>query len=100
RISLQRRADRRQCPGEQLSGGDEVTTHTSARGGTHDVEGGDESPEAIGNAILAAKRVGNELIAEARAEAARLLRESAAISERLTEQIRAAAAHLEADLAK
>jgi cell division septum initiation protein DivIVA len=57
-----------------------------------------QSPEAIGNAILAAERAGEALIAEAKEEAALLLSKSMAEAERLTDQARAAAAEAKRDL--
>jgi hypothetical protein len=65
-----------------------------------DLEANGNSPEALRNAILTVTRAGEELIAEAKADAARLLRETAAMAERLTEESRAATAHAEREIAQ
>jgi cell division septum initiation protein DivIVA len=57
-----------------------------------------QSPEAIGNAILAAERAGEELIAEAKEEAALLLSKSMAEAKRLTDQALTAAAEATREL--
>jgi cell division septum initiation protein DivIVA len=57
-----------------------------------------QSPEAIGNAILAAERAGEELIAEAKEEAALLLSKSMVEAERLTDEARAATTEAKREL--
>ena len=60
----------------------------------------DESPEALGNAILAAKHAGEELIAAAHEEADGILAAAATEADRLTEQARATRAEIEQELAE
>jgi cell division septum initiation protein DivIVA len=74
-LTTEREQLRRQVESLQAAGGPDI-----------------QSPEAIGNAILAAKRAGEELIAEAKEEAALLLSKSMAEAERLTDEARTAAA--------
>jgi hypothetical protein len=59
-----------------------------------------DSPEAFREAALVLQEQGEKVIAEAKADAARLLRETAAIAERLTDESRAAAAQVEREIAK
>ena len=59
-----------------------------------------ESPEALGSAILAAKRAGEELIAAAQEEANRILAAAAAEAERLAEDARASMNDAERELAQ
>jgi cell division septum initiation protein DivIVA len=58
----------------------------------------DESPEALGNAILAAKHAGEELLAAAQQEADQILSAAAAEADRLAEQARAKTADREREL--
>jgi cell division septum initiation protein DivIVA len=59
-----------------------------------------ESPEALGNAILAAKHAGEELIAAAQEEADQILAAAAAEADRLAEQARSNAADVDRELAQ
>ena len=58
----------------------------------------DESPEALGNAILAAKHAGDELLAAAQQEADQILSAATVEAERLAEQARANTADREREL--
>jgi cell division septum initiation protein DivIVA len=58
-----------------------------------------ETPEALGNAILAAKHAGDELIAAAQEEADLILAAAAAEADRLAEQARTSAADIEHEIA-
>ncbi|TMM11376.1 MAG: hypothetical protein E6F98_10825 [Actinobacteria bacterium] len=58
----------------------------------------DESPEVLGNAILAAKHAGEELLEAARQEADQILSDAAAEADRLVEQARAKTAEREREL--
>jgi cell division septum initiation protein DivIVA len=60
----------------------------------------DESAEALGNAILAAKHAGEELIAAAQEEANQILADAAAEADRLAEQARNSTADIERELAQ
>jgi cell division septum initiation protein DivIVA len=59
-----------------------------------------ESAEALGNAILAAKHAGEELIAAAQEEANQILADAAAEADRLAEQARNSTADIERELAQ
>lgn len=59
----------------------------------------DESPEALGSAILAAKRAGQELVEAAHEEASQILAAAAAEADRLLEQARTSAQDVERELA-
>jgi cell division septum initiation protein DivIVA len=60
----------------------------------------DESPEALGKAILAAKHAGEELIETAQQEATRILADAAAEADRLAQQARASMEDVERELAR
>jgi hypothetical protein len=63
------------------------------------LEANAHSPEALRDAILAVQELGEKVITEAKADAARLLRETAAVAEQLTDESLAAAAQVERDVA-
>jgi cell division septum initiation protein DivIVA len=60
----------------------------------------EESPEALGNTILAAKRAGEELIAAAQEKADEILAAAAVEADRLAEQARTSTSDLEHELAQ
>jgi cell division septum initiation protein DivIVA len=86
-LTTEREQLRRQVESLQAAGGTDVQSPEAI-----------ESPEAIGNAILAAKRAGEELIAAAKEEAALLLSKSMEEAERLTDQARTTAAEVTREL--
>ena len=73
-------------PSPAASGSDESPDH--------------ESPEALGNAILAAKHAGEELIAAAQEEANQILAAAAAEADRMAEQARTNTADIDRELAQ
>jgi cell division septum initiation protein DivIVA len=96
-LTAERETLRRQVESLQtLTASDEPTP----AGSSADESPEPESPEVLGNAILAAKHAGEELIAAAQEEADQILAAAAAEADRLAEQARTNTADIERELAQ
>lgn len=94
-LTAERESLRRQIESLQTASAEPVPTASRA-----DESLEEESPEALGNAILAAKHAGEELIAAAQEKANEILAAAAAEADRLAEQARTSTSDIEHELAQ